>query len=188
MAGTRALPEFRKLTLDAVHVGEQFVSDDHLVLPADVEAHGFAVEDDHPWLADGLAPPTLMANQALHLRHSKYIVHAGLHAKMAFEFVEPIRVGGTVLRGLWTAGRCCRRTCATRRRWRTAPSVRAGRYRWRRLCDNGSAVQLHCTSSCELTELNSLRPQSIKSACISRSLYYNAAGLVIDFTNFWNYR
>jgi hypothetical protein len=93
MAGTRALPEFRKLTLDAVHVGEEFVSDDHLVIPADVEAHGFAVEDDHPWLADGLAPPTLMANQALHLRHSKYIVHAGLHAKMEFEFVEPIRVG-----------------------------------------------------------------------------------------------
>ena len=31
--------------------------------------------------------------QALRLRHSRYVVHAGLHAKMQFEFLEPIRVG-----------------------------------------------------------------------------------------------
>jgi hypothetical protein len=93
MAGSRALTEFRKLTLDSLQVGEEFVSDDHLVIPEDIETHGFAVEDDHPWLAEGTAPPTLMANQALHLRHSKYIVHAGLHARMEFNFLEPIRLG-----------------------------------------------------------------------------------------------
>ena len=32
-------------------------------------------------------------NQALLMRHSRYIVPAGLHAKMQFEFVEPVRVG-----------------------------------------------------------------------------------------------
>jgi hypothetical protein len=93
MAESRALTEFKKLTLDSLKVGEEFVSDDHLVLPEDIEAHGFAVEDDHPWLAEMTAPPTLMANQALHLRHSKYIVHAGLHARMEFNFLEPIRLG-----------------------------------------------------------------------------------------------
>lgn len=93
MATTRMLTEFKKLTLDALQVGEEFVSDDHLVIPADIEAHAFAVEDDHPWLGEGVAPPTLMANQALHLRHSTYIVHAGLHARMEFNFVEPIRLG-----------------------------------------------------------------------------------------------
>jgi hypothetical protein len=93
MAESRTLTEFKKLTLDSLKVGEEFVSDDHLVLPEDIEAHGFAVEDDHPWLAEMTAPPTLMANQALHLRHSKYIVHAGLHARMEFNFVEPIRLG-----------------------------------------------------------------------------------------------
>jgi hypothetical protein len=87
---------FKKLTLDALQVGEEFISDDHLVIPADVEAHSFAVEDDHPWLAEGMVPPTLMANQALHLRHSTYIVHAGLHAKMEFNFVEPILLGTRV--------------------------------------------------------------------------------------------
>jgi hypothetical protein len=93
MAGSRTLTEFRKLTLDSLQVGEEFVSDDHLVIPEDIETHGFAVEDDHPWLAEGTAPPTVMANQALHLRHSKYIVHAGLHARMEFNFLEPIRLG-----------------------------------------------------------------------------------------------
>jgi hypothetical protein len=93
MAGPRARTEFKKLTLDSLQVGDAFVSDDHLVLPEDIEAHGFAVEDDSPWLAEKLAPPTLMANQALHLRHSSYIVHAGLHARMEFNFVEPIELG-----------------------------------------------------------------------------------------------
>jgi acyl-CoA thioesterase FadM len=92
MAESR-VTRFKKLTLDSLTVGEEFVSDDHLVLPEDIDAHGFAVEDDHPWLAERTAPPTLMANQALHLRHSKYIVHAGLHARMEFSFVEPIRLG-----------------------------------------------------------------------------------------------
>ena len=87
------LTEFKKLTYDSLQVGDEFVSDDHLVNPEDIEAHSFAVEDDHPWLAESLAPPTLMANQALHLRHSKYIVHAGLHAKMEFNFIEPVRPG-----------------------------------------------------------------------------------------------
>src|SRR2546426_9981 len=40
-----------------------------------------------------VAHPTLVANQALRLRHSRYVVHAGLHAKMQFEFLEPIRAG-----------------------------------------------------------------------------------------------
>ena len=34
-----------------------------------------------------------MANQALHMRHGKYIVHAGLHAKMEFAFLQPIEPG-----------------------------------------------------------------------------------------------
>jgi acyl dehydratase len=34
-----------------------------------------------------------MANQALLLRHGKYIVHAGLHARMEFNFLEPVRPG-----------------------------------------------------------------------------------------------
>jgi len=40
--GRASSVEFQKLTLDALRVGEEFVSDDHLVTPEDIEAHGFA--------------------------------------------------------------------------------------------------------------------------------------------------
>jgi len=93
------MSEFRKLTYDALTVGEEFVSDTQLVTPEDIDAYAWAVDDHHPWFAGpspfggAVAPPTMLGNQALHLRHSKYIVHAGLHAKMEFNFLEPIRPG-----------------------------------------------------------------------------------------------
>ena len=93
------MTDFKPLTFDALQVGEAFVSDEHLVTPEDVETYAFAVDDHHPWFF-GASPfggpvvhPTLLANQALRLRHSKYIVHAGLHAKMEFHFLQPVRPG-----------------------------------------------------------------------------------------------
>jgi len=93
------MTDFPKLTYETLTVGEEFVSDSHLVTPEDIEAYAFAVDDHQdlftdPSAAGGqVAHPTLMANQALHLRHSKYIVHAGLHARMEFNFIEPVRPG-----------------------------------------------------------------------------------------------
>ncbi len=43
------MAEFRKLTYEALHVGEEFVSNDHLVTPAGIDAYGFAGDDHHPW-------------------------------------------------------------------------------------------------------------------------------------------
>jgi acyl dehydratase len=91
--------DFPELKYEMLRVGETFVSDSHLVTPEDVEAYAWAVDDHHPFFFDDspfggpVAHPTLLANQALHLRHSRYVVRAGLHAKMEFEFVEPIRPG-----------------------------------------------------------------------------------------------
>jgi acyl dehydratase len=93
------MTDFKKLTYDVLTVGEEFVSDEHLVTPEDIETYAFAVDDHHPWFSGPspfggpVAHPTLMANQALHLRHGKYLVHAGLHAKMEFKFLEPIQPG-----------------------------------------------------------------------------------------------
>ena len=90
---------FPLLTYDGLKVGEEFVSDTYLVTPEEIETYAFAVDDHHPWFTGAspfggpVAHPTLTANQALRLRHSRYTVHAGLHAKMQFEFVEPIRPG-----------------------------------------------------------------------------------------------
>ncbi len=90
---------FRTIRYELVQVGETFMSDDLLVKPEDVETFAFAVDDHDPWwfagspLGTPAAHPVLLGNQALMMRHSRYIVPAGLHAKMQFEFLEPVRVG-----------------------------------------------------------------------------------------------
>ena len=91
--------DFKPLTFEALQVGETFVSNEHLVTPDDVETYAFAVDDHHSWFF-GASPfggpvvhPTLLGNQALGMRHNKYIVHAGLHAKMEFHFLQPVRPG-----------------------------------------------------------------------------------------------
>ena len=93
------MAKFPTLTYEGLTVGEEFVSNEQLVTPEDIETYAFAVDDHHPWFLEdspfggAVGHPTLMANQALRMRHNTYIVRAGLHAKMAFEFVEPIRPG-----------------------------------------------------------------------------------------------
>ncbi|HYC47171.1 MAG TPA: MaoC family dehydratase [Burkholderiales bacterium] len=91
--------EFKTISYEDVTVGEEFQSDDFTVKPEDVDTFAYAVDDHHPWYFEDspfggkITHPTLLGNQALLMRHNKYIVPAGLHAKMQFEFVEPIRVG-----------------------------------------------------------------------------------------------
>ena len=93
------MAEFPELRYERLKVGEEFVSNEQVVTPEDIETYAFAVDDHHPWFFEEspfggpIAHPTILANQALHLRHSKYVVRAGLHAKMEFEFLEPIRPG-----------------------------------------------------------------------------------------------
>lgn len=91
--------EFKPISYEAVTIGEEFTSDDFLIKPEDVDTYAYAVEDHHPWYFEDspfggkIAPPTLLGNQALSMRHSRYTIGAGLHAKMQFEFLEPLRAG-----------------------------------------------------------------------------------------------
>jgi acyl dehydratase len=93
------MAQFPTLTYERLKVGEEFVSNDQVVTPEDIETYAFAVDDHHPWFLEdspfggAIAHPTLLANQALRMRHNTYVVPAGLHAKMEFEFFEPIRPG-----------------------------------------------------------------------------------------------
>jgi acyl dehydratase len=97
--------EFKTISYEVVQIGEEFRSDDFTVKPEDVDTFGFAVDDHDPWYFEDnadtrdspfggkIAHPVLLGNLALFMRHNKYIVPAGLHAKIQCEFVEPIRVG-----------------------------------------------------------------------------------------------
>lgn len=90
---------FPTISYDDLVLGETFRSDDRLIRPQDVTAYAYAVDDHDPlFFTDGpngcpVVHPTLLANQALFLRHNRYVVPAGLHARMVFEFVAPIPLG-----------------------------------------------------------------------------------------------
>jgi acyl dehydratase len=94
--------EFKPLSYDAVTVGEEFKSDDFLIKPEDIDTYAYAVDDHNSWYIEDspfggkIAHPTLLGNQALLMRHYRYLVNAGLHAKMQFEFLEPLRAGTRV--------------------------------------------------------------------------------------------
>ncbi|MCB1739125.1 MAG: MaoC family dehydratase [Gammaproteobacteria bacterium] len=90
---------FPVISFDVLEVGQEFRSEERLIRPEDVEAYAYAVQDYEPWFFEPgpfghpIAHPTFLANQALALRHNHYVVPAGLHARMVFEFVAPIRLG-----------------------------------------------------------------------------------------------
>lgn len=91
--------EFKRISYDTIQVGEELMSNDLVVKPEDVDTFAYAVDDHNPWyfgdspFGGPIAPTTLLANQALLMRHNKYVVDAGLHAAMQFEFLQPIRPG-----------------------------------------------------------------------------------------------
>jgi len=91
--------EFKTISYDVIQVGEEFKSDDFLIKPEDVETFAYAVDDHNPWYFEDspcggpIAHPVMLGNQALMMRHSRYIIPAGLHAKIEFEFLEPLRAG-----------------------------------------------------------------------------------------------
>ncbi|MEZ5264524.1 MAG: MaoC/PaaZ C-terminal domain-containing protein [Acidimicrobiales bacterium] len=90
---------FPTIAYDVIEVGERFRSDERLLRPEDVETYAFAVDDTDPWyVLEGpfgcpICHPSILANQALLLRHNRYVVPAGLHARMVYEFVAPIPLG-----------------------------------------------------------------------------------------------
>lgn len=96
---TLAAAGFPVINFDIIEVGRKFRSDDQLIRPEDVEAYAYAVDDydafffhPGPW-GGPVAHPTFLANQALLLRHNHYVVPAGLHARMIYDFAAPLRLG-----------------------------------------------------------------------------------------------
>jgi acyl dehydratase len=96
---TLAAAGFPAIGYDVIEEGVKFRSSDRLIRPEDVEAYAFAVEDHDPWFfapgpyGNPIIHPTLLANQALLMRHNHYFVPAGLHAQMIYDFVAPIPLG-----------------------------------------------------------------------------------------------
>ncbi len=104
---------FPTISYEILEVGQAFRSDERLLRPQDVEAYAYAIDDYDPWFFEPgpfgspVAHPTILANQALFLRHNHYMVPAGLHARMTYEFLAPIPLGtrartlGTMVDKYW---------------------------------------------------------------------------------------
>lgn len=96
---TLAAAGFPVINYDILELGREFRSDDQLIRPEDVEAYAYAVDDYDPFFfqpgpwGNPVAHPTFLANQALFLRHNHYVVPAGLHARMVYDFRAPLRLG-----------------------------------------------------------------------------------------------
>jgi len=104
---------FPTISYDVLNVGKQMRSGEMHLRPEDIEAYAWAVEDEDPWFygpgpfGGPIVHPTLLANQALLLRHDHFVVPAGLHARMIFNFhkASPLgtraRTTGTVNEKYW---------------------------------------------------------------------------------------
>ncbi|HAT34135.1 MAG TPA: hypothetical protein DCS82_00340 [Rhodospirillaceae bacterium] len=96
---TLAAVGFPVINYDILDIGREFRSDDQLIRPEDVEAYAYAVDDYDPFFfhpgpwGEPVAHPTFLANQALFLRHNHFVVPAGLHARMIYDFAAPLRLG-----------------------------------------------------------------------------------------------
>jgi len=90
---------FPTISYAVLRVNQKNRSDERLLRPEDVEAYAYAVEDEDPWFfAPGpfggpICHPTILANQALLLRHNHFVVPAGLHARMMFHFHRALPLG-----------------------------------------------------------------------------------------------
>lgn len=104
---------FPTISYEVLEVGKQLRSAETHLRPEDVEAYAYAVDDHDSWFfAPGpfggpVVHPTILANQALLLRHNHFVVPAGLHARMIFNFHKAIPLGerprttGTVNEKYW---------------------------------------------------------------------------------------
>ncbi|MCA8926874.1 MAG: MaoC family dehydratase [Alphaproteobacteria bacterium] len=93
---------FPTISYDVLAVGTDMRSDERHLRPEDTEAYAWAVEDEDPWFfgpspfGGAVCHPTLLANQALLLRHNRFVVPAGLHARMVFRFHKAIPLGARI--------------------------------------------------------------------------------------------
>ena len=93
---------FPTISFEVLEVGKKLRSGEAHLRPEDVEAYAYAVEDEDPWFfASGpfggpVCHPTILANQALLLRHNHFVVPAGLHARMIFHFRKAFPLGARV--------------------------------------------------------------------------------------------
>lgn len=87
---------------DTIQIGEVLGRKQVLITAEMVATCAHAIESAHPWYVGDspyggpIAPPTIFDNDTLNILDEQYERFGSIHAKQAWEFKQPLRVGKQV--------------------------------------------------------------------------------------------
>lgn len=87
---------------DTIQIGEVLGRKDVLITDEMIRTCAEAIESKHPWYFEDspfggrIAPPTIFDNDTLRTLDEQYARFGSIHAKQAWEFKYPARLGHTV--------------------------------------------------------------------------------------------
>ena len=87
---------------DTIQIGEILGVKEVLITEELIRTSAEAIESEHPWYFEDspfggrIAPPTVFADDTLRILDEQYSRFGSIHAKQAWEFKYPARLGRTV--------------------------------------------------------------------------------------------
>jgi acyl dehydratase len=92
----------KRFDYETIEIGEILGQKDVLITDEMVQTSAHAIESARPWYYEDspfggrIAPPTIFDNDTLNILDEKYQRFGSIHAKQAWEFKNPLRVGKRV--------------------------------------------------------------------------------------------
>lgn len=92
----------KKFSYESIQVGEELGRKEILITDEMIRAGAGAIESTHPWYFEDspfggrIAPPTIFDNDTLRMLDENYERFGSIHAKQAWEFKNPARLGKKV--------------------------------------------------------------------------------------------
>lgn len=92
----------KKFSYETIEVGEELGRKEVLITEKKIRECAQVIESKHPWYFENspfggrIAPPTIFDNDTLNMLDEKYARFGSIHAKQAWEFKNPARLGKRV--------------------------------------------------------------------------------------------
>ena len=93
----------KKFDYETIQVGEELGRKEFLITDEMIRVCAGAIESTHPWYFEDspfegrIAPPTIFDNETLRMLDENYERFGSIHAKQAWEFKNPARLGKKVI-------------------------------------------------------------------------------------------
>ena len=92
----------KSFDFETIAIGEVLGQKEVLITDEMIRTCAAAIESTHPWYFEDspyggrIAPPTIFDNDTLRLLDEQYARFGSIHAKQAWEFKQPVRLGTRV--------------------------------------------------------------------------------------------